>query len=277
MIEFNFGVEIEFHTTACRFTVADALREAGFNAIALNYSDRVPSGAWGVKLDGSVPGGVEVVSPILYGDEGRATLRRVMEVIRRQPRARTSERCGIHVHLSPRGRSFSADEVSKIARRWVNFEDTLDLLQPQSRRGSVNQFCRSNAHDFDAFNYVSASRQMWRRLRHVHDTSTLADIVSPTRYRKLNLQSLTRHGTVEFRHCAGTIDPTKVDNWLRFVIAFTTVACKQTRLWRRSENAPETVQDRFRKLMRGVPADVQAFYVRRIRTLNEGLDLRSAV
>lgn len=275
MIDFTFGVEVEFHTTANTVQVAEALIAAGFDARAVQYSTTV-NGYWGVKPDGSVPGGVEVVSPILHGEEGRNTLRQVMEVIRRQPRARTSQHCGIHVHLAPLGRSFAPDEVSKIARRWVNFEDTLDLLQPQSRRGSNNRYCRSNAHQFSG-NYREASREMWRRLRHVHDNARLADIISPHRYLKLNLQSLTRHGTIEFRHCAGTIDPQKVDNWVRFLLAFSTTACNQTRLWRRSADAPETVQDRFRKLMRGVPADVKAFYVRRIRTLNDGLDLRSAV
>lgn len=275
MIEFNFGVEVEFHTSAPLHTVAQALIDAGFDARAVSYMTAV-HGYWGVKPDGSVPGGCEIVSPILSGDEGRATLRRVMEVVRTMPRARTSQRCGIHVHLSPVGRSFTADEVSKVARRWVNFEDTLDLLQPHSRRGSNNRYCGSNARVF-ADNYREASRTMWRRLRHVSNIDQIAQIASPTRYLKLNLQSLARHGTIEFRHCAGTIDAAKVDNWLRFCMAFTSVACQQTRLWRRSADAPETVADRFRKLMRGVPADVKAFYVRRIRTLNDGLDLRASV
>jgi hypothetical protein len=275
MVDFTFGVEIEFHTSANIHQVADAMVAAGFDARAVGYSTTV-NGYWGVKPDGSVPGGLEVVSPILHGDEGRETLRRAMEVVRRQPRARTSQYCGVHVHIAPNGRSFAPDEVSKIARRWVNFEDTLDLLQPQSRRGNSNRYCQSNARMFDA-DYRMASREMWRRLRHVRDNQQLADIISPSRYVKLNLRSLTRHGTIEFRHSAGTIDPNKVDHWVRFLLAFSETACKQTRLWRRSLDAPETVQDRFRKLMRGVPADVKAFYVRRIRTLNDGLDLRSAV
>lgn len=40
------------------------------------------------------------------------------------------------------------------------------------------------------------------------------------RYRKLNLEALDDHGTLEFRHHHGSIDPKVVCNWIRFVVNF---------------------------------------------------------
>jgi hypothetical protein len=40
------------------------------------------------------------------------------------------------------------------------------------------------------------------------------------RYFKVNLQALRVHGTVEFRQHSGTVDGTKVENWVRFLLGF---------------------------------------------------------
>jgi hypothetical protein len=40
------------------------------------------------------------------------------------------------------------------------------------------------------------------------------------RYQKLNLESLERHGTIEFRQHSGTVDAEKAVNWVRLCTAF---------------------------------------------------------
>jgi hypothetical protein len=43
-----------------------------------------------------------------------------------------------------------------------------------------------------------------KRIQSADNIFKLMDTISPTRCRKLNIQSLQRHGTIEFRHPAGT-------------------------------------------------------------------------
>lgn len=53
-------------------------------------------------------------------------------------------------------------------------------------------------------------------------TVTRSDLIeaSDGRYRKLNLEALDDHGTLEFRHHNGSVDPKVVTNWIRFVVNF---------------------------------------------------------
>ncbi len=39
------------------------------------------------------------------------------------------------------------------------------------------------------------------------------------RYRSVNLLALAKHGTIEFRQHAGTLDPDKLGAWVRFLFA----------------------------------------------------------
>jgi hypothetical protein len=49
------------------------------------------------------------------------------------------------------------------------------------------------------------------------------------RHCKLNLISFDQHGTVEFRHHHGTVDPTAIKNWVMFCIQFFEYTMKKTK------------------------------------------------
>lgn len=87
MRELKFGVEIEFFG-ANYVTVIEKLRAAGISVADFSgYTHKVIA-QWKVTTDASVTAsntglyrGLELVSPILYGDEGLDELAKVYEVL----------------------------------------------------------------------------------------------------------------------------------------------------------------------------------------------------
>lgn len=57
------------------------------------------------------------------------------------------------------------------------------------------------------------------RVQGFSNVDDIADVVSE-RYSKVNMQAWYDHGTIEFRHHNGALDPKTVANWVRFVVTF---------------------------------------------------------
>jgi hypothetical protein len=263
---FNFGIELEFNTHDARETVVERIRSTGLRAGRASYSENLPS-AWSVKADGSV-NGWEVVSPVLSLDDVRAQVPVLCNALQACEGADARRDCGFHIHIS----GFESVELvtlRNVFRRFVNFEDTLDLLQPEGRRGSNNSYCKSNAALFGR-SKIEQNAAIWERVHAAQTREALMRMFNPNgdRYFKLNAQSLLRHGTLELRHPAGTIDAQTVLHTVEFFNAFVRVAIQQERLWRRPTHTPETQGDRFRKLMRGVPAPTRQHMAQRMVALN---------
>jgi hypothetical protein len=162
-----------------------------------------------VVTDASVPGGFEVVSPVLKGKGGLEQLRKVCEALA-QAGARIDRRCGLHIHLGTGDFGEDPQVWKALYRNYAALEETIDAFMPASRRGSANQYCHSMR--------VS---ELERRLA---EASTLRAIerhvTGGSRYFKLNSQSYWRHKTVEFRQHSGTIDYEKIANWIEFCARF---------------------------------------------------------
>lgn len=267
---FKFGVEIEMHTSQSDSTIAEGLERAGVNATRSARTNN-PETAWGVKYDGSVSNGWELVSPVLVGSDGLEQVKRVCNAISAIGDASVSRSTGLHVHLSGIN-DLEVGQVANIARRFVNFEDTMDLMHPASRRD--NTYCRSNMVAF-GYDPVEASRKAWERSRNLSSIRDAVSIFNPNgRYYKLNLHSLLRHNTIEFRQHAGTISAEKILNWIAFVHGFSAVAVNQSRLYRRKAGEVNHV-DRFEKMMRGMSPAVRRFYRGRLVAINP--ELRSQI
>lgn len=208
---FRFGVEIEFTGATCD-AVTRYLSDNGVNIYYAGYSHSV-SDQWKVVTDASVTvGGIggELVSPILSGVTGLFDLDRVVQILNEVPNIGVDRRCGLHVHVSWDGMTVA--QVQTIVNRFTKYEDWFDSIQPVSRR--ANRFCKavkghpqfSNALAFNP----RSNYQSLQALGHI----------ASDRYVKLNLASLSRYGTIEFRQHSGTTDPVKVVNWVRFLEQF---------------------------------------------------------
>jgi hypothetical protein len=254
----TFGIEIECLPAVRRAAVAEELRNAGLRADVGTYSQRNEPGQWLVKSDGSVGGGVgidaELVSPVYTLEEMMEALPRVQRALI-ATRATANHTCGLHVHVGG-FESVAIHTIRNVARRIVNLEDSLDMLQPVERRLSNNHFIRSNAAVFGAYGNAAGAKAMWRKIDECASKGDLINLFNPhgERYFKLNLQSLIRHGTIEFRHCAGTVDMAFAAHWVRFINAFVRTAMNQQRLLHKAVTSTETAEERLRHAFRNVPA-----------------------
>jgi hypothetical protein len=86
------------------------------------------------------------------------------------------------------------------------------------RRGNANQYCRSNLEAQVDSPGLHALRceAMFDKIDACKDMNKLGELY-PCRYRKLNVQSYFRHRTLEVRHHSGTVEPTKITNWIRLM------------------------------------------------------------
>lgn len=79
-----------------------------------------------------------------------------------------------------------------------------------------NGSCRSCQHRKDQI------RELERRIEtgdNFESVEEIADLICE-RYMNVNVQAYYDHGTLEFRQHNGTVDATKVTNWIRFVVNF---------------------------------------------------------
>ena len=208
--DLTFGVEIEILNTIDRTEIARALQAEGINAADESYNHRTTTW-WKVITDSSC--GLEVVSPILSGEQGLNELKTVCEVLTRIG-CQVDKQCGVHVHIG--ANALGVSKVKSVVKRWLSNESNLDTIQPRSRRGSSNIYCQP----------LSATM----RTHLIDNCFTLEDLanIQSTRYSKLNLRSYLTHRTIEFRHHAGSTDATKITNWVKFLLDFCTTATPET-------------------------------------------------
>jgi len=203
----HFGVEIEC-VGINPSRAAAAIREAGIEVEYESYNHRRRP-HWKVTTDASVcgPGGsCEVVSPVLNGDDGHEQIRKVCRALS-EAGARINRTCGLHVHID--ARELGRESLANVARYYHHFESAIDTVMAPSRRGNHNSYCGSLA-SYD-FNGETDDESVLYRAR-------------ASRFTKLNLQAHSRHGTIEFRHHAGTIEANKISNWVRLAMAIVDTA-----------------------------------------------------
>lgn len=201
----KYGVEIEFFGIT-REEAVEALRTAGIDVQSEGYNHNTVS-YWKLVGDASVSGtGLELVSPPLSGIDGLATVEVAMDALRNAG-GRTDRTCGLHVHLDFNNNT--ADEIIRFAGMYADRQDAFDLVVSASRRGTRNQWCQPTTP-----NEVERAAAALRSRAGIN----------MNRYRKINLMSYAKYGTVEVRHHQGTLNPTKAVAWIRLLLAFAEAA-----------------------------------------------------
>ena len=194
----RFGIEIEAYGIERR-VLATALTQAGINTANEDYNHCTRS-HWKVIGDSSLNGAhaFELVSPILEGQAGLQQLQTVCQVLETLG-AKINRTCGLHVHFD--AAQLGADQVRNVLINYATYEDVIDTFLPASRRN--NRYCQSIRSLAASLNSCTTIQQMARQ--------------QMDRYEKVNLQSYTRHGSIEFRQHSGTVEFTKIANWVNFL------------------------------------------------------------
>ena len=188
----RFGVELEliFPRGTSRETVNAALASAGLTG-------------WRAKGDGSLSvGGLEVVSPILQGEDGETQIRTATRVLRGLG-ARPNRSCGLHVHHECR--DLTVEGFGALARGWAANQPIIDGLVSPSRRNGANHYCQPlGATDVSTIANAPNVLELQRRANRI------------SRYKTLNFSALGRYHTVEVRQHQGTCDAEKIISWVKF-------------------------------------------------------------
>lgn len=278
--DFTFGVEIECYVprTGDLYT---SLAATGLRMSRVSGSRHSVTPGWkivpDVSLDGHTPAGyigVEIVSPILLGEDGIAQTVKAMDCIKAFG-GKVNKACGLHVHVG--AQNATALQLRNLAKMFVKYEHHFDTLCPESRRN--NRFAASNLSRAAGLG-VSVRPLMvaaaFARLDTARSASGLATIINggydtrqhytSFRYYKLNYQSLASHGTVEFRQAAGTVESRKAAAWIRLVVGM--VASAFTVKAVALQDDPS-----FSKLMRKVDSPTAEYLRARRVALNSGVEL----
>lgn len=245
----KFGIEIEaFSYTTSRREIARLITEEGVDCYEEGYNHSTRS-HWKIVYDISVTGGgsnsIEVVSPILYGEDGLQQVKTVLSVLEQY--AKVDRTCGIHVHHD--ASEHTVQNIRTLGKMYLNYESNIDSILPKSRRENNNRFCHSMIGG-----YGSGERnydEMWEMYSNAKSIHNIVENQN-TRYQKLNFKAYVVHGTIEFRQHSGSLDFEKVSNWVLLTGSFME-RCKQGRMTKRGKG-------NFESLLYNTPKSVKKFY-----------------
>jgi hypothetical protein len=186
------------------------LRAKGIDVSTGGRRQSIPT--WKVTTDGSITPsrgtGMEIVSPILKGQNGLDQLKIVCETLREWG-GLINKTCGLHIHFD--AENFSMPTWRNLYKNYIICEGTIDSMMPNSRRANNNYYCQSiigNGSRTRAFRKLDNARTVLE----LSQTMTNRD-----RYRKVNAESFFRHKSIEFRQHSGTINYEKISNWILFL------------------------------------------------------------
>ena len=213
----RFGVEVEFFSPHSREELASKMYQAGIEVHCVGYTNR-DTNLWRLKPDSSLTAvrrngtyyyPMELVTPILHGEEDMQTLKKIVAIINED--GYVDRQTGLHVHVDVG--SASVEELRRFCYYAGKYERAINKILPRSRRES--RWARNHLDEsapLTAFhNQLNERGDKEGLLQH------RAFNGSGTRYMKWNFDNYWRTGTVENRAHSGTTDPEKVENWVRLV------------------------------------------------------------
>ena len=115
----KYGVEIEFIMITAEQAL-EAVSDAGIDVQIEGYN-HTTSPHWKIVIDASC--GLEIVSPILQGEDGLEQINMVCSALQRAG-AKIDKRCGLHVHMDVS--DFSLPHFKNLFKYWVKFEDVFE-------------------------------------------------------------------------------------------------------------------------------------------------------
>ena len=208
----TIGVEFEIFGVP-RSQIIEAFRKKKLNIESESYNHTTRS-YWKIVYDASVTGreGCEVVSPVLTGTRGLVDLRRALQALS-DCGALVNQSTGLHVHFGASG--LTLQQWKNLLINYHGLESIIDQMMQQTRRN--NQYAAS-LRGISNFTSKVQAASSFRDLRNILGT----------RYRKVNLESYDRHGTVEFRQHAGNVEIDSVINWVLFLHYLIEVSKRRT-------------------------------------------------
>lgn len=200
----TYGMEFETVGLTTRMA-ANAITHDGVRCSSQGYNHDTTD-TWKAVPDGSLQGdaySAEIVSPIL-NDERLNEARTVSRALLKAG-ARVNTSTGFHVHMG-----YEQIGLQSLSRLVVNYYTAhpifAKMVAPSRTANGGSRWCKvltlEQAHD-------TADR--------LNNIINLNSFNNFDRYFSLNLNSIARHGTIEFRLHQGTLNGTKALAWVNFL------------------------------------------------------------
>lgn len=222
--ELTFGIELEFNNIS-RYQAAQTLASV-VNGVVTDksrsygsYWVTAPDGRkWAVVYDGSVEGPAhekcEIVSPILTAADF-ITVRKIIRALRAAG-AKAHASCGMHVHVG--AAPLMGEALQNLFNHHVANEDAIySELGITDRR--ANSYCRKPSHVYPRGQRVNGATR----------GEVSRQVAGISRYCGFNLQSMSKHGTVEFRYFNSTLNCLKFMAHMRRIQGWCNDAIAQAR------------------------------------------------
>lgn len=180
-----------------------------------NPRQGLDSRLWSVQREGSLRGEYPVefcFAQPLCGTAILKALQNLEEVCTRSNEPSPSERTSVHIHVDVR--DMDIEEVMRFIMIYLLFERTLVRYHGDVREENI--FCLP---------YYKAPGTLvsalgWLRstgIRHASAAAIRNSFRRFSKYSGLNLSALFSHGSIEFRHMAGTWSSEAIYNWIHIV------------------------------------------------------------
>ena len=169
---------------------------------------------WSTVSDGSIStedgeSGIELVGYPANGDLLENSVDRLM-TWSEEHNAHINRSCGLHIHFN--SLDLSAREVAHIGIVYSHFEEVLKGMMPKSRQKS--NWCRDFPIPTKELRSVDTENSLLYMYYDYMDSYPSSDKYNDARYCGLNIHSRYYHGSIEFRLHSGTLNKTKILNWI---------------------------------------------------------------
>lgn len=159
--------------------------------------------------DGSLRNnGIELVTPPLRG-ENVSTAIRYMCTLADEQGWQASNRAGIHVHIDVQ--TLTIPELLNVLATYTLVEPALFRWIGEGRHDSL--FCKAWTDD----SVTEELEQYIQHLNMIERDGGGALWRMHTRYTALNLESIRKYGTIEFRQMRSTLDPDRMIKWCNII------------------------------------------------------------
>ncbi len=184
------------------------------------YTDsiRTPSN-WATTYDGSISTGgeyegIELVSTPSSGDLLDSQVFDLVDWARSYD-AVVNSSCGLHVHFD--STNLNARQVAHIGIVYSKYQHLLKDMMPPSRQGS--RWCKDFSMGVNTLRNINTEEELVEEYYESMGCIPSTEKYNDARYCGLNLHSRYFHGSLEFRLHSGTLNKTKIVNWIRILNA----------------------------------------------------------
>ena len=121
--------------------------------------------------------------------------------------------CGLHVHFN--SLDLTARQVAHVGIVYRYFEEILKGMMPNSRQSS--NWCKDFPIPKKHLRHITEESELIEMYYDYMDSHPSTDKYNDARYCGLNIHSRYYHGSLEFRLHSGTLNRTKILNWIQIL------------------------------------------------------------